>query len=299
MAVNGAAICLGQTARSDESHRPRLVENQDGGALARQRARDRGYPELVDVVERGCTLQTRRELEKSRLLLRAPRQGIGRRTRGGRFVKAVDGPDEAAVFVFYGLDMHHRPNKRSIGPLDLAFGAADRNAGPQHARHRRLVAGNLPVVKITPERPAIFFAVVVETRSSSPQLGGMPVEPEHAALRVAGVNRHGQFFEELRGHVQSRSDATEWNQIPRPIGGELFETHLGSPSGARRARALGKNSATENDNKKRVPLWKVPGTAASGGGGVETRVLRAARPISLAAYGNTDRAVRHAADLDG
>jgi hypothetical protein len=65
-----------------------------------------------------------------------------------RFVKAVDGADNGAVFSFNWLDMDDRPDAGTIRALDPAFDPPDRNAGAKHRRHRGFVARNLSTIEI-------------------------------------------------------------------------------------------------------------------------------------------------------
>ena len=99
------------------------------------------------------------------LLLVKGRIGAARR-RG--LMKAANRADAIAGIVFYGFDVKGHPDEASIRLLEFAFEAAQASAGPQHGRHRQLVAGGQTVADIGFEGYAEAVTVFADPRRAAP-----------------------------------------------------------------------------------------------------------------------------------
>ena len=91
-----------------------------------------------------------------------------------------------------GLVCDRGPDAGAVGTFDAAFGAANRHAGLEHGGHRALFGRGEFAAEIQLVRAAIFFVVVADARLAPPQIRRPPVEPEDAAVRVAGIDRDRQ-----------------------------------------------------------------------------------------------------------
>src|SRR5262249_36382015 len=137
----------------------------------------------------------------------------------------VDRTDHGSVLIFYGLDMHTGPDRRSVGALEFAFDPAYGSSGSQHKSHRRLVARDLPAAEIELVGAAIFLTLTRGTRAPSPQFGRMRVEPEDTSVAVTRINGEGQLIQSFGRGIEYVSTASARGKLPDLPRGELFHFH--------------------------------------------------------------------------
>ena len=89
---------------------------------------------------------------------------VGRR----RLVKAIDGADDVSCAVFDRLNVNRRPNRRAVGPLDLACHAKHRDPSPQDLGHRSFVMWRQPPLKEHLIGAAKFLAVAGQVGLAAP-----------------------------------------------------------------------------------------------------------------------------------
>src|SRR5690348_15008092 len=94
-----------------------------------------------------------------------------------RVVKAIYRADDLPCLVKDGSDMNHRPEPRSVGPLNDGFDTANCFSGAQHLRHRRLGSADWLAVEEETIRATEELGVIADAGRAPPEGGSKAVEP--------------------------------------------------------------------------------------------------------------------------
>src|SRR5438105_11516582 len=76
MSLHGLSISLRESPPCDETHDVRVIEQENGGALAAKRPHDGVKRDIVDLLRRGDVLEPFRKLKQRSLLVHPPRQRL-------------------------------------------------------------------------------------------------------------------------------------------------------------------------------------------------------------------------------
>jgi len=112
--------------------------------------------------------------------------------------ETIDGPDDDAILIDQGRNIHNHNDSRTIGPFDLDFGAIDSSdfAG-QYSGHRALVmrqeAAVHSIKHVSSTEPLVG---VPESRFASPEFGSVFIEERNHPCGIAGVNAGGIGIEQ-------------------------------------------------------------------------------------------------------
>src|SRR5919198_1654573 len=140
MAVDRAPVILGEAAPGYEPHRARLVEQQNGGAIAAQRPDDRIERRLVDLGQRPGMLQPFGEFVERLLLRCSARERLLRLLAIGDVMLDANGVEKAPLRIAHRRGGNRGPEVSTVFSPDALFDAVSVDVAGNLAFKLRIIA---------------------------------------------------------------------------------------------------------------------------------------------------------------